>query len=791
MYSHGFKSYINGITREENESKSCIDHIFIKEFKNATEEMSIPCIIKSKITDHYIIALQLILNHKLINSPNNVKTHIKYIDYNKLKEVLKDISWEDLENDNLENVTNKFINIIKNEIRRCTKIVKIKHKNKKRKNWITKELIKCINKRDKMYAELKNNPNNINLKDQYKKYSNDLNNVIKKQKVDYFKKKVEKNSSCSKNLWDITNEFCGMQKNRTNIYTVKNAKGDKINNNNEMSNMFNSFFSNIGKSLANNIVQDLEQQPVTKVQSNSIFLNPTTPFEIKKFINELKNNKSPGIDEITAKTLKEISEYIAVPLAFIINKAIVEGECPSAFKVAIIKPIHKTGSKEEITNYRPISLVNNFAKIFEKVIKFRIVNYMEKYKLLSNSQYGFRKGMNTQNAISTLVGKIYHAMDNKDKSLAVFIDLTKAFDTVCHTELLATLGNMGFRNNSIKLLKSYLTGRIQYTEINSVRSSPKTVEYGVPQGTVLGPVLFIIYINSLFDLETCGSIISYADDTALFYTDSNWQDLKSKVEKDLKNIKNYFDKKLLTLNKSKTNYLPFYLYETSAPEFQELVIDNNFNIAPVTQVKYLGIIIDSKLKWDIHINYVSNKIRKLIYRFKCLKDFLDFKQIKILYHSLVESHLVYGIMGWGGVLDSHLRELDSLQKRLLKILLNKKVTYPSNSLFKEANIMDIRSLFFCQCVLHQWRSNDQRADTIKQTRSNADQNFRVPKTNTTCGQRCFTYLGPKAYNTVPNDIKRELVFSRAKVKIKRYLLEIPREEIHNVINPKHYLNRLF
>lgn len=614
--------------------------------------------------------------------------------------------------------------------------------------------------------------------------------TIKKEKTKYFKNKVETNKTSSKNLWEVTNEFCGVQKTKSSIPTIKNAKGDKIKTDGGKANTFNYFFSNIGKSLANKIVKP-DKQFETKAQMNSIYLYPTTPSEIINVIKELKKKKSPGIDEITSTTLKEISDYIAMPLSYIINKAIELGECPSAFKIAIIKPIYKSGCKEEVTNYRPISLISNLAKIFEKVIKSRILSYLEKYKLLSSSQYGFRKGKSTQDAIANLVSEIYCALDSREKSLAVFIDLKKAFDTVCHTELLATLNNLGFRDNSLELIKSYLTNRVQYTEINSVRSRSLTVEYGVPQGTVLGPILFIVYINSLFDLQTCGSIISYADDTALFYKDSNWKDLKTKVEKDLNNIKSYFDSKLLTLNISKTNYLPFYLYETSAPPFDELVINDHLRIVPANEVKYLGIIIDPKMKWDLHINYTSNKIRKLIFRFKCLKEFLNYQQIKILYHSLVESHLMYGILGWGGVLDKHLKYLDTLQKRLLKIILNKEPNYPSNRLFKDSSVMDIRSLFYFQCVLHNWHDNAQESRGIQITRGNLNNNLRIPKTNLTCGQRCFTYLSPRAYNALPNSIKQISSRNKAKVKIKQYILEIPRDEIHDVINPKQYHNRLF
>lgn len=539
------------------------------------------------------------------------------------------------------------------------------------------------------------------------------------------------------------------------------------------------------------ITSQLNVPPERKIQANSLFLYPTTTSEIKTIINQLKTKKSAGIDGITATTLKEISDYIATPLSHLINKAIGEGEFPSAFKVTIVKPIHKSGQKDEVTNYRPISLITNLAKIFEKVIKIRIMNYLEKYNLLSDSQFGFRKGKSTQDAIACLVSKIYQALDSRQKCLTVFIDLKKAFDTVCHTQLINSLDNLGFRGNSLNLLKSYLDNRIQYTEINSVRSRANIVEYGVPQGTVLGPVLFILYINSLFDLQTSGSTISYADDTALFYTGPNWDELKTKVERDLEKIKNYFDSKYLTLNLAKTTYLPFYLHDRAAPTFHQLVASEQLKISPVTDVKYLGIKIDAKLKWDTHVNYVLKKLRKLVYRFKCLRDVLDINQLKILYHSLIESHLNYGILGWGGVLDCHLRKLDTLQKRLLKIIFKKEITYSSDVLFKEVKVMDTRMLYFYQCVLYQWSSGTHTTTSVK-TRFNLSNNIKIPKTNTTCGQRCFTYLGPRALNSIPVDVKSISNRRNFKYTMKKFIIEkFCRNEIHNIINPKSLFNSLF
>lgn len=366
-----------------------------------------------------------------------------------------------------------------------------------------------------------------------------------------------------------------------------------------------------------------------------MFSGLTSEEEVKNCINSLKK-KAPGIDGIRAETIQCITANICKPLSSIlINKIFNSGYCPTAFKVSIVKPIFKKGDKLEIKNYRPISLITNFAKIFEKLLKKRILSYLNKFQLLSDQQIGFRTGKSAQDAISLLTGKIYSSLDKGKPSLGIFIDLAKAFDTVSHPLLLETLKNIGIRNLPLSLLKSYLDDRKQCVQIGLTKSDFQTIKYGVPQGTILGPLLFIIYLNNLFSVETSGNIFSFADDTVIFYESDSWDNLKLEIENDLKKIIHWFNSKLLTINFDKTVFVPFSCYMSTLPNYKELniLLDENqsISILSTSSVKYLGIYIDSHLKWDIHVNKLINKLRSLLYLFNTLKDILNIDQLKTTY----------------------------------------------------------------------------------------------------------------------------------------------------------------
>jgi len=736
-----------------------------------------PSIIKSDLTDHYCTIFNISTLEKTKNSTvSQIQTH--KLNLEKLNIFLNNENWEGVlsTDDSLES-TKKFYETITNHIKASQEVISITRKKKKLKPWITYGLIKSIETRDKLKKKLSRDKENQQLRERYKQYRNSLTELIKAVKTDYYKQKILDAGNSTGKIWKTINEITNNNPKSVDLSNIAISYNDEIYlDETKKCNALNDYYITMAEKLSP--TNKNKSATLNKNVSNSLFLAPVVESEIKSFITSLKNNSSPGPDNVSALALKQNSSSLLKPLAHIINCIFRTGAVPPEFKDSVVTPIYKSDDKTLPQNYRPISVINHIAKIFEKALKSRLVDFLNKNSILSSNQYGFREGLCTGDAIYSLLNEVYNSINNKNKTLAIFIDLCKAFDMVNHTILINKLEKLGMRGVVLELFKNYLFNRTQRVKINSHVSGSMLVKRGVPQGTVLGPILFLIYINDMNDVLQSGKLVSYADDTVLLFSGKTWAEVRTTASNELSIINKWTRDNNLLLNLRKTKYIKFSLTDIPQDgtgiiihECNNKPICNCLNITETNTIKYLGIEVDSNLRWDIHADSLSKQLSFLIYKFYLLRSILDKNLIIMLYKSLVESRLRYCNVVWGGLCNEHLIKVENVQKRIIKTIFKLNRMYPSSLLFSENGLLTVRGLYILDAVsfVHSSSHFSQIGHT-KNTRSNVKKNLQVQKCNFTAVQKFISFNGPRLYNQIPAEIKNIVNIYRFKKATKQYIL---------------------
>ena len=419
---------------------------------------------------------------------------------------------------------------------------------------------------------------------------------------------------------------------------------------------------------------------------NSIFLSEVTANEISQILGSLKNGAA-GYDEINACLLKLVSPFIAEPLMYLCNQSLSEGLFPMELKLANVIPLYKSDDSFVFNNYRPVSLLCVLSKVFEKVMYNRLLEFLETYKILTNSQFGFRKSHSTYMALMTLMDRLITSLENDEHVIGIFLDFSKAFDTVDHAILLKKMSHYGIRGNALKWFESYLSNRKQYVTYNGISSVTKTVKCGVPQGSILGPLLFLIYINDLCSVCKHTFPILFADDTNLFSSGKEIKTLETNINNELSHISIWLKVNKLSLNIKKTHYMIFRKRKKDSLNVK-LSIDGEL-INEVDKTKFLGVLIDNKLTWKQHIAYVSGKIARGIGMLIKARQYLNKQGLISLYYSFIYPYLTYCNHIWGSTYKTSLKRLTTLQNKAVKIIAHARWRASCDPIYKHLNIMKL------------------------------------------------------------------------------------------------------
>lgn len=410
--------------------------------------------------------------------------------------------------------------------------------------------------------------------------------------------------------------------------------------------------------------------------------------------------------------------------------------------------------------------------------------FLNKHNLLSENQFAFRDNVNTENALCRVTENIVKWLDCGSRVVAIFLDLAKAFDTVAHEILLSRLHDIGIRGLAHDLFRTYLSNRTQKVKIANVKSDSASVEVGVPQGTVLGPMLFSIYMNGIFSVLNEGRVFCFADDSVILVNGDTWVSAIRKAESAITLIKRWLDFSLLSLNIDKTHFMTFALTQTTLPEVREIAVHDydcdlqslnckcRSSIKRKESLKYLGVFIDENLTWKTHIEYVTTKIRKLIYKFYELRNILPTKILKTIYLSLVESVINYGVVVWGNARKNIKSALNVAQKYLIKIMYFKNRRYSSELLFHECRLLTVDQIYLLAAIRFMLKTNYYKREITHElnTRNVARHNVIVPLVGSSATQRHLYFVGPKIYNLLPTCFRTKEYF-QIKNKLKEWLID--------------------
>ena len=542
---------------------------------------------------------------------------------------------------------------------------------------------------------------------------NSLFNKIKRAAIKlYYEGKFKEFSKNIKGTWDTVREVLGTRKGQDKLPRSFKIGETLVTDSRLVASGFNDFFSSIGKDLVSKIsitARHFREFMGERVVTDFVFA-PLTPQVLCKIANRMKPKTSCGADFISSKLLKEILPIIIEPLCHIFNLSLQTGYLPEQFKVAKVVPVFKSGDRQEFTNYRPISLLSSFSKLLERVVARQMEGFLRVNDILYKHQYGFRREHNTSHPVLHFLNNIYEALNNEVPKycLGIFLDLKKAFDTVDRKILLKKLAHYGFRGVANQWFESYLQGRKQFVSINGIDSELKAIDYGVPQGSVLGPILFLIFINDLAR-ATNFSTFMFADDTTFQISSQNLTQLTHLANCELEKASVWFQCNKLTLNVSKTKFIIFRNRSMKLPQ-EDIVLkigteslERVGTEMPLKNFKFLGHIIDEHLTWSDHISHVRSKVSSGNYALAKTKHLLPPKIRLTLYNSLVRSHLEYGIITWGGARASKLRSIEIAQKKAIRNVAGKPSNSHTEPLFSALEVLKFSDLFRYNCAIFMYK----------------------------------------------------------------------------------------
>lgn len=522
----------------------------------------------------------------------------------------------------------------------------------------------------------------------------------------------------------------------------------------------NDYFATVGQKLAQKIDIDntmyldgLKSDPVKDIL---ITWRPTNIEEVELLIDSIDISKSSRVEGINTPILKDCLKCTKKHLCHLFNKVLNNGIFPDEWKVAHITPIHKGGKRDVVSNYRPISLLPLIGKLMEKLIHSRVYSYLQTKGFFTESQCGFHPQHSTNQAIGNMLQYVFNQLNNNTPTLAVYFDLSKAFDTIDHKILLIKLEQAGFKGTCLKLLTNYLSNRQQRSKVNNQLSTPRFITYGVPQGSTLGPLLFIIFINDLVRYISDVKLSLFADDTAFYIADKNVENLQDTMSRAANDFNSWCGWNRLTLNKNKCKTVLYTNNNKIDKRQLDICIDYN-PLEMVHEFKYLGVILDSNLKFESHLKMIKQKINAKLYTLKRVRWTLTMNDAKVLYKRSILPYIDQGSIFYGSARKDLLCGLQTLQNSCLRTIYGRKNWPGTKTAHQETKQLTTnkRRIFNLMVYTHELSYNRMNLKPIGQRtlRSNDKMYLKLAPPRTNAYKKSFVYTGISAWNNLGEEIK--------------------------------------
>ena len=653
------------------------------------------------------------------------------------------------------------------------------------KPWLTNALKESIKTKNKLFVARNKGNNSEERTAGYKAYRNRLHHLLRTAERQYYQDLIMQHKDNIKKSWQVIKSIINKRK-----YCPVNLKfkynGDVISDGKTVANKFNKFFVNVGESLANEIPSiDRCPSEYIKVEiSENFSVSAVTEDEIDKIICNFKDSAA-GWDDLRPRIMKLIKSCKKRPLAHICNRSFVTGIFPSELKIANVVPIFKSGDDMVFSNYRPVSVLPVLSKILERLMYNQLILYLNRHDLLYEYQFGFQKGKSTHMALITLIDKISEALDQGELVIGILLDFSKAFDTVDHGILLKKLELYGVKDTALKWFDSYLTNRLQYVTYNNIKSDKEKVKCGVPQGSILGPLPFLLYINDLTTVSTTSLSVLFADDTNIFMSGKNLPSMAMALNEQLTAIYEWLCCNKLLLNVLKTHYMIFTQRNKKVNDISLYI--NNVSIERVYVTKFLGVQIDSQLNWKNHIEYTCKKLCKCIGILSKARRKLQKSSLISLYYSFAFPYFIYCNHVWGNTYQTNLNNAVLVQKRLIRIITCSPFrahTEPlmfANRLMSLSNInVYMTCIFVYQCldgctpdIFNDFYASNRNVHD-HETRQACD--LHVPYGRLDIRRNSMKIHGANMWNSIPENIKKSDSINVFKQRLRNYLLD--RNNIH-------------